>query len=83
VRSGADERHLFVILPGFSDPPFAVADLLMRDDPPLPSIAPVLPPEVTHVWAMSTWDTKSGMRWAAKSGWQYFDKQTTPEPKGQ
>jgi hypothetical protein len=40
ARSGAEERHLFVILPGFAVASFAVVDLLMRSDAPLPRIAP-------------------------------------------
>jgi hypothetical protein len=39
ARSGSEERHLFVFLPGFSDAPFGVVDLLMREDPPLPMVA--------------------------------------------
>ena len=46
TRSGAEERHLFVLLPGFSDAPFGVVVLLMQEDPPLPTVAPDLPPEV-------------------------------------
>jgi hypothetical protein len=54
ARSGGDERHLFVILPGFAEAPFAVEDLLMRDNAPLPSTAPAMPTEITHVWVAST-----------------------------
>ena len=68
MRSGAEERHLFVILPGFAEAPFGAADLLMRDDAPLPTIPPTLPPRVTHAWAMSTWNTGDGMRWSAEYG---------------
>lgn len=53
-RSGAEERHAFIILPGFSTAPFTVADLFMRHEPPLPTSAPDLPPEVTHAWVVST-----------------------------
>ncbi len=74
-NSGAPERHLFVILPGFADAPFAATDLLMRDNAPLPTIAPVLPEEVTHLWVMSTWSSGDGMRWDPEFGWQHFDKQ--------
>jgi hypothetical protein len=72
--SGAHERHLFVILPGFCIAPFPVADLLMRDDAPLPTIAPDLPEAVTHVWLMSTWNTASGMRWSPDHSWDVFAK---------
>ncbi len=30
--------------------------------------------EVTHVWAMSTWNTGIGMRWGPEWGWLPFDK---------
>jgi hypothetical protein len=83
VRSGADERHLFVIVPGFCDAPFAVADLLMQDDPPLPTVAPSLPPEVSHVWAMSTWNAGAGMRWSPEFGWQHFDKRVGQRAGGE
>lgn len=74
--SGAEERHLFVILPSFAEAPFAVADLLMRDDAPIPDAEPGMPPEVSHIWVVSTWSTGSGMRWAPDLGWSRFDKQT-------
>jgi hypothetical protein len=72
--SGADESHLFVILPGFADAPFAVTDLLMREGAPLPTLAPSLPSPVTHVWAISTWSSGSGMRWSPDLGWFRFEK---------
>jgi hypothetical protein len=73
-RSGAAERHLFVVMPPFVDAPFAVVDLLMRDDAPLPVADPVLPEEVTHAWVASTWTSGSGMRWSRAWGWQRFAK---------
>ncbi len=51
------ERHLFVLLPGFTTAPFSASDLLMRSDAPLPDAAPSLPDGDTHVWAMSTWSS--------------------------
>ena len=74
LRSGADERHAFLILPGFAEVGFGVIDLLMRDDAPLPEAEPALPVEVTHVWVVSTWSSGHGMRWAPDQGWSYFDK---------
>src|SRR5205823_3643166 len=47
-RPGALERHAFVMLPAFAEPVFAVVDLLMRQDAPLPRSEPALPSEVTH-----------------------------------
>jgi len=49
AASGARERHVFVLVPGFTSAP-AVIDLLIAVDAPLPTITPVLPSEVTHVW---------------------------------
>jgi hypothetical protein len=73
-RSGATERHAFVLLPGFSTAPFNTAELLMREDPPLPRIAPHLPPEVTDAWIASFWSTGVGIRWSDDQGWSTFDK---------
>lgn len=74
VRSGASERHAFVLLPGFTAAPFSVSYLLMREGAPLPVERPQLPPEVTHVWAVSTWSTGVGFRWCPDGGWTMFDK---------
>jgi hypothetical protein len=74
-RSGARERHLFLILPGFTTAPFTAAELLMRsNETPLPTIPPELPSAVTHVWAMSTWETRHGLRWSPDHGWSTFAK---------
>lgn len=73
-RSGAEDRHAFVFLPGFSVAPFSASDLLMRDDAPLPTASPQLPREVTHVWAVSTWTSGAGFRWSPSDGWTKFDK---------
>jgi hypothetical protein len=72
--SGADERHLFLILPSFAEAPFAFTDLLSRDGAPLPEERPALPSEVTHVWLVSTSRTGSGIRWSPAAGWSRFDK---------
>jgi hypothetical protein len=74
ARSGAAERHAFLILPGFSTAPFAVADLLMRDDAPVPVEAPDLPHEVTDVWLVSTWSSGHALHWSARKGWQMAAK---------
>jgi hypothetical protein len=72
-RSGAAERHLFVIVPGLeSTAPFGVNDLLMRTGAPLPASPPVLPAEVTHVWIMGVWQSGQGFRWSPDNGWQTF-----------
>lgn len=73
-RSGADQRHAFVLLPGFSTAPFPVTDILMRSDAALPSRAPDLPAEITHLWAVSTWNSGDGMRWAPEVGWRRFSR---------
>ena len=74
LRSGADERHAVLILPGFATVDFPVIDLLMRDEAPLPSTPPNLPAGVTHVWVMSTWSSGHGVRWSPDAGWSSFDK---------
>jgi hypothetical protein len=72
--SALHERHVFVIVPGFATADFSVTDLLVRDGAPLPSRAPQMPMEMTHVWVASTWLTGSGMRWEVDTGWSHFDK---------
>lgn len=74
LRSGARERHAFVFVPGFTTAPFAVVDLLMRTGAPIPTVAPALPDEVTHVWAASTWSSGHGVRWSPHEGWTAFAK---------
>ena len=74
LRSAAAvERHLFVVLPGFTTAPFSAADLLMRPDAPLPEIAPTLPVGLTHLWVMSTWNIGDLFHWSP-TGWQRFAK---------
>ncbi|MET8077049.1 hypothetical protein [Streptomyces sp. NPDC005303] len=79
-RSGATERHLFLLLPGFTTAPFDAFDPLMRPDGPLPVVAPSLPEEITHLWAMSTWNTGDGFHWAPDTGWTRFHKVNDVEP---
>jgi hypothetical protein len=52
--AGATGRHLFILVPGFTAAPFAVNDLLISPQAPIPTIAPVLPSGMTDVWVMST-----------------------------
>jgi hypothetical protein len=75
--SSRDERHLFVIVAGLGDVPFQVTDLLIRNDARLPTIPLILPPEITHVWVMSTWSAGLGFRWSPSPEWQTFDKLIT------
>jgi hypothetical protein len=75
ARSGAAERHAFVIVSSLSGLSFAVTGLLIASDAPLPLVAPRLPPEVTDVWAASTWDSGVGFRWSSGAQrWQRFEK---------
>lgn len=74
ARSGVPERHLFVLVPGFNLAPFAVNDLLMAPNAPLPTMPPALPSEITHVWTVSTWSSGDGLRWSPETGWARFTK---------
>jgi len=67
------ERHLFVLLPGFTSAPFSASDLLMRDDAPLPTISPSLPDPLTHVWFMSTWNSGAIFH-GGPDGWSLYSK---------
>ena len=74
ATSGREERHAFLILPGFSMAPFDVTDLLMRADFVMPSRQPDLPQAVTDLWIASTWSSGSGFRWSQSEGWTTFQK---------
>lgn len=74
ARSGLEERHAFILLPGFTTAPRGVVDMLMIEDDSTPDGAPSLPPEVTHVWLVSLWNLGRGLRWSPDQGWQRFDK---------
>lgn len=75
MRSGAAERHSFVVVSGLSGAPFTVAGLLIANDAIEPVAAPDLPPEITHVWAVSPWASGVGFRWSPATGrWQRFSK---------
>jgi hypothetical protein len=70
-RSSAEERHMFILLPAMADVEFRVTELFMRRDAPVPTRAPDLPPEVTHVWVAGAWGYP-GMRWSPNGGWELF-----------
>lgn len=82
-RSHCQERHLVVILRGFSGTPFGVAGLLMRDGAPLPEIDPELPAEVTHLWVWSGWNSGDVFRWTRQLGWTRASKLTDRSAVGQ
>lgn len=76
ARSGASERHAFILVPGFSIAPFGVVDMLWRDeDDVVPTTSPHLPNQVTHIWLMAFWTTGSGLRWSPDRGWERFERQ--------
>jgi hypothetical protein len=78
TASNAGEQHIFVLVSGFTTA-FAVTDLLATANAPLPTIPPVLPPGITHVWAMSMWiDWGDGLRWSPDGGWTRFEKVRPP-----
>lgn len=72
-RSGAAQRHAFVVVPTFSTVPPEVTDLLWSgENGPVPVAVPPLPPQVTHVWFAPTWSIGSGLRWTPGEGWTRF-----------
>jgi hypothetical protein len=73
-------RHAFVVVPGFTTAPFAVRDLLWRNDAPLPTADPELPAPLTHAWVASTWSSGVGFRWDPAQGWASFQK-TPKDPR--
>ncbi len=74
AATGAEDRHAFVLVPGFSTAPFEVIDLTMRDGAPAPRVDPELPPAVTDVWVASSWLSGHCFHWSHGSGWQRFEK---------
>jgi hypothetical protein len=74
AHSTATERHLFVLIPGSTTAPFTATYVLVRDTGPLPTFPVSLPPEITEIWVMSTWDRGDGFRWSQANGWQRFSK---------
>jgi len=78
TRSGADERHIFVLASAFTMD-YAVTDLLATVNAPLPTIPPDLPTGITHVRVMSMWiDWGDGFRWSSDGGWNRFTKVKPP-----
>jgi len=76
ARSGASKRHAFILVPGFTNAPFGVVDMLWRDEGDVvPTAAPDMPDEVTHVWLMAFWTIGSGLRWSPDGGWERFERQ--------
>ena len=76
ARSGASERHAFILVPGLTSAPFGVVDMLGRDeDDVVPTAAPDLPGQVTHIWLMAFRTKGSGLRWSPDSGWERFERQ--------
>lgn len=67
------ERHLFVLLPGFTTAPFTASDVLMCPDRPLTTLAPTLPRGISDLWFMSTWSTGDLFRFGP-DGWSRSQK---------
>jgi hypothetical protein len=74
-RSGAEERHAFIVVSPLSGAPFEIVNLLLLDDAPSPTIRPDLPHEITDAWVVSTWDSGVGFRWTSDGAWLSFSKQ--------
>jgi hypothetical protein len=74
ANSGARDRHLFVLFPGFSSAPFEVTACLMWGDVQVPTSPPRLPLGVTHLWAMTGWNAGRILQWAPTPGWTWLPK---------
>jgi hypothetical protein len=72
AAAGSQDRHAFILVPGFTTAPFGVASLLMGHG--TPRGIPVLPQEITHVWLASTWSIGTGWRWDPAAAWLPFSK---------
>lgn len=71
-RSGAPERHVFVIV-DFGGVPWPVESYLINPLKYVPDQAPALPPPVTHIWLVSTLG-RHGLYWNG-TAWQRFEAQ--------
>jgi hypothetical protein len=68
------ERHAFVLIPPFNTASLDVTQLLIGDDPSLPSVPADLPRPLNAVWIGSTWEIGKGLHWSNNGGWRLFDK---------
>ncbi|MFD6148767.1 MULTISPECIES: hypothetical protein [unclassified Streptomyces] len=80
-RSGARERHLFVLIPMLTSAPFTAFDPLLRSPSPLPTVPPDLPTEVSHVWGICTHGDGDAFHWSPSRGWTGFPKPWRAEPQ--
>ena len=74
ARPGAPVRHLFALFPGFNPAPITVNDLLIAPDAPIPTIAPVPPPEVTKAFGREHLEQCRWLQWSPVTGWTRFIK---------
>ncbi len=74
VTTERSQHHVFVYLPMMNIAPFGAYDVLCQHVAPLPTQAPALPEEITHVWAASTLTIGEGLRWDPAAGWLRFPK---------
>lgn len=72
--SGVAERHLAIVLRGFSGVPFGVEAILMADPTPVPAIPPDLPEAMTDLWIWSGWCAGDALRWSRSGGWSVASK---------
>jgi hypothetical protein len=71
LERAADERHVFLL--AGSATPWGVEERLRRLDVSLPSRAPSVPSNITHVWAVSSFRTRLGVLWERNRGWSTFE----------
>jgi hypothetical protein len=72
AKSGAAERHAFVVLPASTTAPAAVLSVFIDRSASPPAVPIALPAEVTGTWVVTTWATVTGLKWSA-GGWSRFD----------
>ncbi len=79
AKAATQDRHLFVLFPALATAPFSVHSALLGRNVALPSRAPRLPEEVTHLWLASTLGFPGdGIRWDG-SAWHKFSIQPPPD----
>ncbi|HYA45460.1 MAG TPA: hypothetical protein VED59_07625 [Acidimicrobiales bacterium] len=66
------EQHVFVWLPIFHAATWEAFAVATTKPVPLPTRPPELPSAVSHVWVMSTWGGRDGLRWSPGGGWTVF-----------
>jgi hypothetical protein len=65
----SDEKHVFFMTAGLT--PYGIDELLRSSA--LPTRAPTLPGELTHIWITARYGNNGAIYWSQDSGWQHCE----------